>query len=109
MLSKGKAGSIMTPFKIKHHMVCLNLLQQEKSPHFAKINEIQVWMQLCSLVQKETKVSSELQSTGCSPGSPARPDHRQQRDEHQPTAPCQQHLAFLLCLCHHQIGVGVMK
>lgn len=38
----------MTPFKIKHHMLCLNLLKQEKSPHIAKTNEIQVWMWLCS-------------------------------------------------------------
>lgn len=60
MLSKGKMESIMTPFKIKHHMVCLNLLKQDKSPHFAKTNEIQVQMRVCLLVQKTTKVHGEL-------------------------------------------------
>lgn len=43
MLSKGKVESIMTPFKIKHHMACLNLLKQKKLPHSAKTNEIQLW------------------------------------------------------------------
>lgn len=60
MLSKGRLESTVTQFKVKHHMVCLNLLKRDKSPHFAKTNEAQVLLCLCPLAREETKVYCEL-------------------------------------------------
>lgn len=114
MLSKGKVESIMTPFKIKHHMVCLNLLKQDKSPHFAKTNEIQVQMRVCLLVHKKAKVYDELHR---------QPEHgmlswltskaRPQAAKRQPTSqpPCVSS-TWHFCTthaCHHQRGAGAMK